>query len=158
MRWREFIGFVGGGDDEDADKERLMIRVLLAAFIAAAGVSATFAAEKPQVQIEDLLKLFKSNIADADAMKCSKLEDALELAAIFAKNGVDGLADNKKSGCELLEDIGASNRDPAKLAKTSVKVHPKTANAPVYELTGKTEFVDEDENVTVYVLLLKPSK
>jgi hypothetical protein len=28
--------------------------------------------------------------------------------------------------------IGASNRDPAKLAKASAKVHPKTAKAPVY--------------------------
>jgi hypothetical protein len=85
-------------------------------------------------------------------------KDALELAAIFAKDGVDGLTNHKKDGCELLEDIGASNRDPAKLAKASAKVHPKTAKAPVYELTGKIEFVDEEEDVTVYVLLLKPAK
>jgi hypothetical protein len=104
------------------------------------------------------LKLFQTKVADADAIKCAKLEDALELAAIFAKDGVDGLASHKKDGCELLDDIGASNRDPAKLAKASVKVHPKTPKAPVYELTGKTDFVDEDEDVTVYLLLLKPTK
>jgi hypothetical protein len=135
-----------------------MIRVVLAALIFACGAGATFAAEKPEIRIEDLLKLFKTKIADADAMKCTKLEDALELAAMFAKDGVDGLADHKKDGCELLEDIGAQHRDPAKLAQASVKVHSKTAKAPVYELTGKTEFVDEDEDVTVYVLLLKPTK
>jgi hypothetical protein len=133
-----------------------MLRMLIAAFIAACGVSATFAADKPEIKIEDLLKLFKTKIAEADAMKCTKLEDALELAAIFAKDGLGALADHKKDGCGLLEDIGASNRDPAKLAKASVKVHP--GKAPVFEFTGKTEFVDEDEDVTVYVLLLKPSK
>jgi hypothetical protein len=135
-----------------------MIRVVPAALIVACGAGAAFAAEKPEIPIEDLLKLFKTKVADADAIKCTMLEDALELAAIFAKDGVDGLTDHKKDGCELLEDIGASNRYPAKLAKASVKVHPKTAKAPVYELTGKIEFVDEEEDVTVYVLLLKPAK
>jgi hypothetical protein len=135
-----------------------MIRVVLAPLLVACGAGAAFAAEKPEIPIEDLLKLFKTKVADADAIKCTKLEDALELAAIFGKDGVDGLTDHKKNGCELLEDIGASNRDPAKLAKASVKVHPKPAKAPVYELTGKTEFVDEEEDVTVYVLLLKPTK
>jgi hypothetical protein len=133
-----------------------MVRVLLAAFIAACGVAATLAAEKPEIKIEDLLKMFKTKLADADAMKCTKLDDALELAALFAKDGVDALKDQTKDGCELLEDIGAGNRDPAKLAKTSVKVHQ--GKVPVFELTGKTDFVDEDENVTVYVFLLKPSK
>jgi hypothetical protein len=133
-----------------------MVRVLFAAFITACVVGASFAAEKPEIRIEDLLKLFKTKLADADAMKCTKVEDALELAAIFAKDGVDALGDHKKDGCELLEDIGASNRDPAKLGKASVKVHQ--GKAPVFQLTGKTEFVDEDEDVTVYVLLLKPSK
>jgi hypothetical protein len=135
-----------------------MLDVLFAALITASGAGAAFAAEKPQIPIEELLKLFKTKVGDADAIKCTKLADALELASIFAKDGVDGLTDHKKDGCELLEDIGASNRDPTKLAKASVKVHPKTANAPVYELTGRTEFVDEEEDVTVYVLLLKPSK
>jgi hypothetical protein len=134
-----------------------MLRVLLSALIVAGGAGASFSAEKPEIRIEDLLKLFKTQIADADAMKCTKLEDALELAAIFAAGGIDALSDHKKDGCELLEDIGASNRDPSKLAKASVKVHAKWANAPVYELTGKTEFVEEDDDVTVYVLLLKPA-
>jgi hypothetical protein len=135
-----------------------MLRVLLGALIAVSGAAATtLAAEKPEIRIEDLLKLFKTKVADADAIKCTKLEDALELAAIFAKDGVDAIADHKKDTCELLEDIGANNRDRAKLAKIAVKVHPKTASAPVYELTGKSEFVDEDDNVTVYVLVLKPS-
>jgi hypothetical protein len=95
--------------------------VVLAALIVGCGAGPTFTADKPEIPIEDLLKLFKTKVADADAMKCTKLEDALELAAIFAKDGVDG-PDHKKDGCELLEDIGASNRDPAKLAKASVKV------------------------------------
>jgi len=134
-----------------------MLRLLLCAFLVACGVGATLAAEKPEIRIEDLLKLFNTKIADADAIKCTKLEDALELAAIFAKGGVNALTDHNKDGCELLEDIGVSNRDPGKLAKASVKVHAKWAEAPVYELTGKTEFVEEDDDVTVYVLLLKPS-
>lgn len=134
-----------------------MVRLLLAALVVACGAGAIVAAEKPEIRIGDLLKLFKTKVADADAIKCTKLEDALELAAMFAKDGVNGIADHKKDGCELLEDIGANNRDPAKLAKASVQVHPKTAKAPVYELTGKTEFVDEDEGVTVYVLLLRPT-
>ena len=135
-----------------------MIRVVVVAFILAFDVGATLAAEKPEIKIEDLLKLFQTKAADADAMKCSKLDDALELAEIFAKDGIKGIADNKKDGCDLLDDIGASNRDPAKLAKVSIKVHSKTPKAPVYELTGKSDFVDEDEDVTVYVLLLKPTK
>jgi hypothetical protein len=135
-----------------------MVRVFLAALIVACGVGAIVAADKPEIRIDDLLKLFKTKVADADAIKCTKLEDALELAAMLAKDGVDGIADHKKDGCELLEDIGANNRDPAQLAKASVRVHPRTAKAPVYELTGKTEFGDEDEGVTVYVLLLKPTK
>jgi hypothetical protein len=134
-----------------------MVRALFVALIVACRGGACFAAEKPEIKIEELLKLFKTKAADADAIKCTKLEDALELALIFAKDGVDGIADHKKDGCELLDDIGANNRDPARLAKASVKVHPKTAKAPVYELTGKTEFVEEDDDVTVYVLLLKPS-
>jgi hypothetical protein len=69
-----------------------------------------------------LLKLFQTKAADADAMKCSKLDDALELAEIFAKDGITGIADNKKDGCELLEDIGASNRDPANLTTTTTRI------------------------------------
>src|SRR6266705_3134760 len=126
-----------------------MLRMLFAAFIAACAAGASFAAEKPEIRVGDLLKMFKTKIADADAIKCTKLEDALELAAMFAKDGIDALADHKKDGCELLVDIGANNRDAAKLVKASVKVHPKTAKAPVYEFTGKTEFVEEDEDVTV---------
>ena len=60
-----------------------MLRVLLGALIAVSGAAATtLAAEKPEIRIEDLLKLFKTKVADADAIKCTKLEDALELAAI----------------------------------------------------------------------------
>jgi hypothetical protein len=58
----------------------------------------------------------------------------------------------------ISDDIGANNRDPTKLAKASVQVHPKTPNAPVYELTGKSDFVEEEEDVTVYLLLLKPAR
>jgi hypothetical protein len=130
--------------------------MLLAALITAFAVGSALAAEKPEIRIEDILKLFTTKVSDADAIKCSKLEDALELAAIFAKDGVDALANHKMEGCDLLEDIGAKNRKPAQLASTSVKVHQKTASAPVYELTGKTEFVEEDDDVTVYVILLKP--
>jgi len=139
-------------------EEVAMLRMLFAALIAACVGGASFAAEKPEIRVEDLLKMFKTKVSDADAIKCTKLEDALELAAMFAKDGVDGIADHKKDGCELLEDIGANNRDAAKIAKASKKVHPKTAKAPVYEFTGKTEFVEEDDDVTVYVLLLKPLK
>jgi hypothetical protein len=48
-----------------------------------------------------LLKLFQTKVADADAIKCAKLEDALELAEIFAKGGVNGLTENKRDGCDL---------------------------------------------------------
>jgi hypothetical protein len=133
-----------------------MVGMLVAALITALGVGSALAAEKPEIRIEDILKLFTTKVSEADAIKCSKLEDALELAAIFAKDGVDGLANHKMEGCDLLEDIGAKNRKPAQLANASVKVHQKSASAPVYELTGKTEFVEEDDDVTVYVILLKP--
>ena len=134
-----------------------MIQVVVVALTLGLTAGAAVGAEKPEIRIEDLLKLFQTKVADADAIKCTKLEDALELAEIFAKDGVKGLKENKRDGCEPLDDIGANNRDPAKLAKASVKVHPKSPNAPVYELTGKSEFVDEDEDVTVYVLLLNPA-
>ena len=135
-----------------------MVQIMVVAFILGLNAGAAIAAEKPEIRIEDLLKLFQTKVADADAIKCAKLEDALELAEIFAKDGVNGLAENKRDGCELLDDIGTHNRDPAKLAKASVKVHPKNPKAPVYELTGKSDFVEEDEDVTVYVLLLKPAR
>jgi hypothetical protein len=135
-----------------------MMQVVVIALILGLTAGAAVGAEKPEIRIEDLLKLFQTKVADADAIKCTKLEYALELAEIFAKDGVNALTENKRDGCELLDDIGANNRDPAKLAKASVKVHPKAPNAPVYELTGKSEFVEEDEDVTVYVLLLKPAK
>ena len=112
-------------------EEVAMVRMLFAALIAACVAGASFAAEKPEIRVEDLLKMFKTKVSDADAIKCTKLEDALELAAMFAKDGVDGIADHKKDGCELLEDIGANNRDATKIAKASKKVHPKTAKAPV---------------------------
>jgi len=135
-----------------------MVRMWVAALLTAFGVGSALAADKPEIRIEDILKLFTAKVSEADAIKCSKLEDALELAAIFAKDGVDALANHKMEGCDLLLDIGTQNRKPAQLASASVKVHQKTAKAPVYELTGKTEFVEEDDDVTVYVVLLKPVK